>query len=255
MDRSLVLIAAGVVLVAGGGAGAHRLVTDDVPRAPIPRVEPQLAATASSPASTRSVGRPVAVSGTRVSGQPLGADAGQVIAAVTTRLGEPDLTVGPERYFRIPGSTGWHQVADDPLSPTWRYRVTSVTCWGTLCVLLGGATADGLQLRGWELSQHRRWSGSEETARVRRVDVHLARTGITLGDSWRELHAAYPGTVVGGAEGASLTVRHTPWRAASDGAGGWRLSGTWDYTHPDRAPAGAVVTRLAGGEGPQPGCC
>ena len=88
-----------------------------------------------------------------------------------------------------------------------------------------------------------------------RSDVRLAGTGIRLGDSWERLHAAYPDVVVSGAEGSTVAVRNTPWAVVFDGVAGWRLSGPWDYTHPARAPAGAVVTRLSAGEGPEPGCC
>ncbi len=112
-----------------------------------------------------------------------------------------------------------------------------------------------MRLRGWELAQHRRWSGFEELQDVRDPDVRLADTDIRLGDSWRRLHAAYPSTVVRGAEGASLAVLDTPWTTVSDGAAGWRLSGRWDPARPTHVPGGAVVTRLSGGEGPQPGCC
>ena len=65
-------------------------------------------------------------------------------------------------------------------------------------------------------------------------DVRLTRTGIGLGDSWKRLHAAYPGTLIGGAEGASVAVRNTPWTGVFDGVAGWRLSGQWDFSHPTR---------------------
>lgn len=128
-------------------------------------------------------------------------------------------------------------------------------CWGTLCLVFGGDTADSLQLRGWELAQTRRWSGYQELTDLRWPDVRLAQTGIGLGDSWKSLHAAYPNTVGAGGEGASLTVRSTPWDGVSDGVGAWRLSGQWDASRPQRVPPGATVTRPSGGEGPEPGCC
>jgi hypothetical protein len=52
-----------------------------------------------------------------------------------------------------------------------------------------------------------------------------------------------------------VAVKNTPWADVSDGAAGWRLSGQWDHTRPSQAPDGAVVTRLSGDEGPEPGCC
>lgn len=243
------LAAASVAVVAGGLAGLNRLLSDDAPGS-----SSDPASISSAPSATVVVG-PLDVSGSGVGTQPFGTDADEVLAAVTARLGEPDLTVGPQRYFRIPGSDAWYEAADDPLSPSWPYPTTSVTCWDTLCLIFGGDAADTLQLRGWELAQHRRWSGFEEGKDLHSVDVHLARTGIGLGDSWKRLHAAYPGTVIGGAEGASVAVHNTPWTGVFDGVASWRLSGQWDFSHPTQAPAGAVVTRLSGGEGPQPGCC
>ena len=134
----------------------------------------------------------------------------EVLAAVAARLGEPDLTLGPQQYFRIPGSDAWYEAADDPLSPSWQYPITSITCWDTLCLVFGGEAATTLRLRGWELARHRRWSGFEEREGLPSPDVLLARTGIRLGDSWERLHAAYPGTVIGGAEGASVAVNEHP---------------------------------------------
>ena len=247
--QGLVALAASVAVVAGGLAGLNRLLSDDAPDSSSdPAINP------SAPPATVVTG-PLVVSGSGVGTQPFGTDADEVLAAVAARFGEPDLTVGPQRYFRIPGSNAWYEAADDPLSPSWPYPITSVTCWDTLCLILGGDAADTLQLRGWELAQRRRWSGFEERKNLHSPDVLLDRTGIGLGDSWRRLHAAYPSTVIGGAEGASVAVHNTPWAGVFDGVAGWRLSGQWDYTHPTQAPAGAVVTRLSGGEGPQPGCC
>ncbi len=246
--QGLVALAASVAVVAGGLVGLNRLLSD----APGSSSDPASNASASS---APVVVGPLDVSGSGVGTQPFGTDADEVLAAVAARFGEPDLTVGPQRYFRISGSDAWYEAADDPLSPSWQYPITAVTCWDRLCLIFGGDAADTLQLRGWELAQHRRWSGSEEPRDLHSPDVLLARTGIGLGDSWKRLHAAYPGTVIGGAEGASVAVHNTPWTGVFDGVAGWRLSGSWDYTHPTQAPAGAVVTRLSGGEGPQPGCC
>jgi len=186
------------------------------------------------------------VSGRGVGSHAFGADADAVLAAVTERLGEPDSTDGPDRYTRIRGHDGWFEVADDPISPSWRYRLTSTTCWGVACLVFGGNDVDSLRLRGWVLTRHGATS---------RPDVRLAGSGIRLGDSWERLHAAYPDTEAHGAEGASLDVRRLPWRAPSDGVGAWRLSGTWDWTRPERVPPGARVTRLSAGEAPEPGCC
>ena len=246
--QGLIALAASVAVVAGGLVGVSRLLADNARGlSPDPASDPSASATV--------VGGPLDVSGSGVGTQPFGTDADEVLAAVGARFGEPDLTLGPQRYVRIPGSDAWFEDADDPLSPSWQYPITSVTCWDTLCLIFGGDAVDTLQLRGWELAQHRRWSGFEERKDLHSPDVRLVGTGIRLGDSWKRLHAAYPGTVVGGAEGASVAVHNTPWTGVFDGVAGWRLSGQWDYSHPTEAPAGAVVTRLSGGEGPQPGCC
>ena len=199
---------------------------------------------ASSPDST--VGGQLEVSGSGVGRQPFGTDADEVVAAVTARFGEPARAEGPARYSRIPGHDGWFEVAEDPISPSWQYAVVSVACWSALCLIFGGHDADSVQLRGWEL---------DLVPGQQSPDVHLAGTGIRLGDTWKKLHAAYPDAVVGGAEGASLAVQNTPWPGIFDGVAPWRLSGVWDYTRPHHVPPGAVVTRLSGGEGPEPGCC
>jgi hypothetical protein len=253
---AVVALTACLVLGTVGVVGSRLLLADARPTSPGP-ASPFRASDVAAPAGHRSaVGhRSLVVSGTRVGRQPLGTGVDRVVAAVTARLGAPDLGVDPQQYVRVAGSTGWHEVAGDPLSPSWRYPVASVTCSRSLCLLFGGDAVDTLRLRGWELARQRRWA-DEGAARARRGPaVRLARTGIRLGDSWERLHAAYPRTVVGGGEGASVAVNRTPWPGVSDGVAGWRLSGSWDYTRPTAAPPGAVITRLSGGEGPQPGCC
>jgi hypothetical protein len=231
MDRSRRLIAlVASVAVVGGSAGCTSLATDE------PR----------EPSSGLTADVSLQVSGSGVGSQPFGTDADEVVAEVAARLGEPDDASGPQEFFRIPGQDGWFEVADDPISPSWPYPVVSRSCWDALCVIFGGDDADALRLRGWELA-----AGPGREA----LDVHLAGTGIRLGDSWKRLRAAYPETAVGGAEGASLAVLSTPWTGIFDGAAAWRLSGQWDHTRPHHVPAGAVVTRLSGGEGPEPGCC
>ncbi len=247
--RGRVAVAASVVVVAGCVLGANQLLADT-------------GATSSGPAagaSPRSSATPaqgtLTVSGSGVEGQPFGSDAEQVLTAVDARLGEPDLDGGPQRYFHAPGSDTWSEDAQDPLSPSWQYEYASVSCWGPLCLIFGGDSTDTLRLRGWELAEARRWADSAEVKDRLAPDVRLAGSGIHLGDSWKKLHAAYPGTVGGGGEGGSLTVRSTPWAGVSDGVGTWRLSGQWDYTRPTHVPAGAEVTRLSAGDGPEPGCC
>lgn len=245
--QELIALAASVAMVAGVLVGVSRVLSDDT-RGSLP-------GPASDPSASTTVVGPLGVSGSGVGTQSFGTASEEVLAAVAALFGAPDLTVDPQRYARIPGRRAWFEVADDPLSPSWRYPVISVTCWGVLCLIFGGDEADALQLRGWELAQHRRWSGFEKIRDLRMPDVRLAGSEIGLGDSWKRLHAAYPNTLVGGAEGASVAVQNTPWPVVSDGVAGWRLSGAWDSSRPSQAPAGAVVTRLSGGEGPQPGCC
>ena len=237
--RAALVGAAVVVLVAGGLIGITQVVGDDTPAAPS-------GDTGAAPPAAPAADGPLEVSGSGVGEQAFGTDADEVVATLTDRYGEPDLAVGPERYFQIPGQHGWFEDAGDPISPSWQYPVASTSCWGVLCVVFGGEDTDALQLRGWAVAG----AGGRP-----RPDVRLADSGIGLGDSWDTLHAAYPATVVAGGEGASLTVRALPWDGVFDGVGAWRLSGAWDYTHPDTAPPGAAVTRLSGGDGPEPGCC
>jgi hypothetical protein len=191
--RWLIALAAAVAVVAGGLVGVDRLLADDDrSSSPEPRSAP-------SARSAPDVAGALEVSGKGVGPHTFGTDAEEVLAAVSARFGEPDLSLGPQHYDRVPGSDAWFEDGGDPLSPSWRYPVTSVACWGVLCLILGGADADSLKLRGWELAQRRRWSGFDEMPDLRVPDVRLAGTGVRLGDSWKRLHAAYPRTVVGGA--------------------------------------------------------
>ncbi len=247
----LVAVTAAVAAVVVGTVGVGRLFTDDARRS-----TPQIATRAPSPSPSASASPTLAagtleVSGTGVGTLPFGADAGQVEGALDARFGAPDRVLVPTAYVRIPGQDGFYETAGDPISPSWQYRAASLSCWGTLCLHFGGDDVDSLKLRGWVLAPSDAGTGTTGSA----SDIRLAGTGIGLGDTWEQLHAAYPGTQVNGGEGASVTVRRTPWAGVSDGVGAWRLSGAWDYQHPHRAPADAVVTRLSGGEGPEPGCC
>ena len=219
-QRRVIALALALAVVASGWAGCRRDGSGPSSTSPTP--------TATAPAVD--VG-PLEVSGTGVGEQPFGTDAEGVVAEVTARFGEPDRTVGPQRYTRIQGSDRWYETADDPLSPSWGHPVFAETCWAALCLVLGGAEPDSLQLRGWVLAE----PGYAKPHDPPRPDVRLAETGLRLGDSWKRLHAAYPGTVVHGAEGASLAVIDTPWPGFTDGVAAWRLSGNWDYTHPTRA--------------------
>lgn len=247
--RGVLALVALVAVVVGGSFGVARLVVEADRGASADQVSDAPTVLAASE------DRLLEVSGSGVGAQPFGTGADDVMVALTARLGEPDLRLGPRRYFRIPGQDAWLEDADDPLSLSWQYPVASVSCWGTLCVIFGGDGPRTLRLRGWEVAQYRRWSESPETRDLQSPDVRLALTFIRLGDSWKRLHAAYPGTVAGGAEGASLAVHDTPWAGVSDGVAGWRLSGQWDFSRPTEAPSDSLVTRLSGGEGPQPGCC
>lgn len=222
-----------------GRDGAHRATEPTATSSSSPSSSPS-----SPPSSSPTPPGTLRVSGSGVAGQRFGADAAAATAAVAARLGEPDLTAAPERYTRLPGTDRWAQDASDPISPSWRYPVASAACWSGLCLVFGGADTDALALRGWVLTDRRPGP-----------DVRLAGSGIRLGDPWSRLHAAYPGTSAGGGEGAAMVVDDLPWRGIFDGVGAWRLSGTWDYRHPHRAPADAVVTRLSAGEGPELGCC
>jgi hypothetical protein len=230
--QGLVGLAASVAVLAGGLAGLNRFLPDASPGS-----SSDPASNPPAPSATLVVG-PLEVSGSGVGTQPFGTDGAEVLAAVAARFGEPDLTLGPEQYSRIPGSDAWYEAAGDPLSPSWQYPITSITCWRTLCLVFGGEAATTLRLRGWELARHRRWSGFEESDGLHSPDVLLARTGIRLGDSWERLHTAYPGTVIGGAEGASVAVHNTPWTGCSmvSPAGASRVCGTTP-TRPRRRPA------------------
>lgn len=200
------------------------------------------------------VAGPVEVSGTAVGEHPFGDTMADTGAALVDRLGEPTLTVGPMRFHQIDGADGWFETSDDNLSPQWDHRFFAAECWSGFCVLFGGSSRAALTLLGWELADYNRWDADGSTGGVPDPGVRTVE-GITLGDSWQDLHVAYPGTSVRGAEGAAVGVDGSPWPTIFDGVDGWRLSGVWDYEHPEKAPPGAAVTRLSAGEGPEPGCC
>ena len=256
--RAAVAVAASVAVLAAGLAGLRLILDDDRQGRsidPVGTPTPERATDPSDdPPDSPAVG-PLEVSGTGVGAFPFGSDAEAVLADAAARFGDPDLTVGALQYVRIAGSDGWFEDAGDPTSQSWAYPVAAVSCWEVLCLIFGGDDTDALRLRGWEIAEYRRWSGSDQPSDVQSPEVRLAGSGIGLGDTWGRLHAAYPRTVGAGGEGGSLTVQRTPWPAIFDGAGGWRLSGAWDPQRPDRVPDDAVVTRLSGGEGPEPGCC
>ncbi|CUR58667.1 hypothetical protein NOCA2530026 [metagenome] len=251
----LVAVAASVAIIVGGSIGVNRLLADggggvapdpaDTPTAPVQTTDPSVPAT----------GQPLVVDGSGVSTLPFGTPEDTVQASLEEQLGVPDVRLGPEEYARIPGNQGFFRDAQDNLSPSWGHRFTSVSCWGALCVIYGGDQAGSSQLRGWELAQFNRWSEGGRVKDLTTPDASLADSGVGLGDTWKELHAAFPGTRVGDAEGGSLSIRDTPWPGIFDGVAEWRLEGYWDAERPGFAPAGATVTRLSGGEGPQPGCC
>lgn len=231
--------------------------------APTPTSTPTATPTATATASDQPTSEePLDVSDAGVGAMPFGTGVDEVTAKLTDRFGEPEVSVGPTHYSRIDGQDGWYEVAGDPISPSWRHEFVSVSCWGGFCTIFGGDRADDLQLRGWELMETNRefsgttrWDASPHRADPAQHDVRLAGSGITVGSSWEELHAAYPRTVAQAAEGASLAVGKTPWPGIFDGAGEWRLSGHWDYDHPAMSADGEVVIRLSAGEGPEPGCC
>ena len=118
--QGLLALAASVAVVAGGLVGLNRLPSDDAPGS-----SSDAASNASASSASVVVGS-LDVSGSGVGTQPFGTDAADVLAAVAARFGEPDLTVGPRRYFRLPDSDAWYEAADDPLSPSWQYPITSL---------------------------------------------------------------------------------------------------------------------------------
>lgn len=242
-------VALAAALAGCGDGGDPPAGAQGVPASLSPAVSTSATPTGAAAAGT------FTVSGAGVARSHFGAVEERVMAAVSDRLGDPDLTTAPRSYQRIDGHRGWFEVAGDPISPSWRYRVTSAACWDALCVIFGGRDADSLRLRGWVLARPDSAPTAAATPSSSRPDVRLAGSGLGLGASWKALQAAYPRVIPAGGEGASLTVRQLPWSGVSDGVGAWRLSGQWDYAHPSRVPAGARVTRLSGGEGPEPGCC
>lgn len=250
-------------LGAGLAALAFGMAACGSPEAPLPGLEESARPSSRSPSppstpepTTSEAGSSaLMVSGDGVGAAPYGTGIDEALTMLTERLGEPDDVVEPQRYLRIDGRDRWYEDAGDPLSPSWPYRVATRTCWDSFCAIFGGDTVSALALRGWELSSLDQRPASPGPTDAAGPGVRLEGSGITLGDSWTQLQAAYPDVVSAGAEGSSLRVDNTPWPAIFDGAGAWRLSGSWDYEHPSRVPPGSVVTRLSGGEGPEPGCC
>ena len=250
-----VVVAVEGPLVAAGAAGLGRLVAQDsagtssatAGSPSVPSVTP-----AAPARSTRTATRPLAVSGVGVGRQRFGAGADAVVAAVSARLGEPDATGTPQRYVRIAGADGWFEDGGDPISPSWRHRFTSVTCWDVLCLVFGGADRKGLRLRGWVLAE-RGGAGVEQP--LHPVDVHLAGTGLRLGDR-RE--RGTPGLPWDGRRGRGGRLGHCPRDPLARGVRrGRRLAALGCV---GLHPSGTGACRCPGdpalrGEGPEPGCC
>ncbi|MFC4785122.1 hypothetical protein ACT8ZV_11630 [Nocardioides sp. MAHUQ-72] len=247
-------VLASLLLVAGCGDSSSGRPAGDAGTTASNTASNAAVTTSGSPTPDPSGTRRLELSGSAAGSFDFGSDVDDVVAGVSERFGSPDVIVGPQRYHRQAGQDTWFEDAGDPLSPAWDHPVLSVSCWQALCLVFGGDTEEDLALRGWELATVNRWGDGTRTDPAT-PDATLAGTGIRLGDPWRKLHAAYPSTTVGGGEGNTLAVHDTPWDGIFDGVATWRLSGQWDYEHPDAAPPGATLTRISAGQGPEPGCC
>ena len=138
-----VLAAALGMLAACGSAEETGEVAarDPAPASPSasPTTDPVVAASppaTATPAPESAVA--VVVSGTTVGDSRFGDSRAATVATLTDRLGEPDATVGPQRFEQVGGSGPWYQSGGDNLSPAWDHRVFATTCWDGFCVLFGG---------------------------------------------------------------------------------------------------------------------
>lgn len=245
-NRTGLTVAAGVLAAVGAIVAGNLPGDERSSRDPAETPDP-------TPTLVPPPAEPLEVSGAGVGNHPFGSDADTVVTDLSRSLGKPTHTVGPVEYVRIPGETGWYEAGGDNLSLSWRHPTLAVSCWRELCLVFGGDDADSLALRGWELADFDRWGGPEPDDGP--APARLVGTGITLGDSWAVVRERLPEVAAAQSEGQSIRLEGLPWPGIFDGAGAWRLSGAWAAGRPDGVPPGSVVTRLSGGEGPEPGCC
>ena len=177
-----------------------------------------------------------------------------VLADMTEWFGPPDYDPGWDEFVQGQADGRWYAGADDPLAPAWEHRFFRVACWQSLCSLFGGPSEAEAVFRGWELSRWQSWNGYADVDESE-PRIALEGSGIQIGDTWSDFQEAYPQAVPGGGEGYSLVIDNPPWPGIFDGVWAWRLDGVWDPSRPTDAPPDAVITRMSGGTGPEPGCC
>lgn len=183
-----------------------------------------------------------------------GEPATSVLPEMDEWFGSSDIDTSWLEFHRLPGYDGWFE--GDQLSGSWAYPVFRAVCWQALCALFGGTSSGVAAFRGWELSTFHYWGdGYREVEDSSEPRIALEASEIQLGDTWTDFHEAYPSAVPGGGEGGSLVIDNPPWPGVFDGVWGWRMSGQWDFQRPKYAPPDATITRMSGGEGPEPGCC
>lgn len=218
---------------------------------------PSTAALTTAPPTTAPAPTALQVSGNRVGEFDFGTDSDRVISGLQARFGSPTEDSGWQRFLSTAelsepeyGEAGKFYEDDDHLGASWRYRSHRRVCWKTLCLEFGGNSEGNGELRGWDLSLP-----YDQSASPADLDVEIAGSGIRLGSTWGQVQAAYPGLTVSGGEGGSLTIMDPPFPGFFDGAGVWRLTGRSDSANPNSAPPSSTISRLTGGEGPEPGCC
>lgn len=223
------------------------VVTDSVPdtAADPAGLEPSTATT-EEPSTTTEARVELVLSSDGLVAVSFGDPADQVVAKVSTRLGQPTKDSGVVQLAPDVSGSGYYTTDKDGMGligRNWKHPSYREACWQILCLEFAPSGTDHV-FAGWEYSV----IGDL-------TDPFGLKTGegVGLGDNASVLVAAYPSVTFEQGEGYS--IRYTmPWGATKlDG----RVSGIVDYNSPKpvRPNPDSVVQSITAGDLLFLGCC